>query len=210
MKPVIIVGFGGFGREIYGLARDCGRDIVGFLDDNAEVGLHGRYQVLGSVDTWTSHLDSEFVVAIGNPRIKKSIVTRMETQGTPNFATLVHPSVQMDRSSVSIGRGTVICAGCVGTVDFTLGHHVIVNIKCTLAHDDIIGDFVTIAPLVAVSGNVTIEDGAEIGTAACIRQGVKIGRGAMLGMGGVLVKDIEPNALCVGSPAKPIKELSAF
>ncbi len=210
MKPIIIVGFGGFGREVYGLAVDCGREVLGFLDDTAKAGDYGRYRVLGPTNTWQDHSNAEFVVAVGNPRTRKSIVNAMTALDSPSFGTLVHPSVQMDRSSVTIGAGSVICAGCVGTVDFSLGKHVIVNIKCTLAHDDVINDFVTIAPLCAISGDVVIGEGTEIGTASAIRQGVRIGQGAMLGMGGVLVKDMEPNTLYLGAPAKAVKKLEEF
>ncbi|WP_336175049.1 acetyltransferase [Alloalcanivorax xenomutans] len=210
MKPIIIVGYGGFGREVFWLARDCGRDVLGFLDDSEPAGDYGRYKVLGPVKDWLNFSDIEFVVAIGNPRTRKKVVSIMEENGQPDYATLIHPTVVMDLATVKIGEGTMICAGCVGTVDFELGKHVIVNLKCTLAHDDVIGDFVTIAPLTAISGNVTLNDGVEVGTGAALRQGVTMASGAMLGMGGSLTKDAEPNTIYVGSPAKPFKELPSF
>src|SRR5690606_19239748 len=124
----------------------------------------GRYEVLGRVQDWVNFPRSEFVVAVGNPRTRKAIVKKMESQGEPEFATLIHPSVVWDSQSISVGPVTVVCAGCVGTVDFSIGSHTIVNIKCTIAHDDVIGNYVTIAPLAAISGNVTLEDGVEVGT----------------------------------------------
>jgi sugar O-acyltransferase (sialic acid O-acetyltransferase NeuD family) len=210
MKPVIIVGYGGFGREVFWLAKDCGYDVLGFLDDGTESGTYGRYKVLGAIGDWEKYSESKFVVAIGNPRTRKKVVEKMRESGCPEFATLIHPSVVMDAESVEIGEGTMICAGCVGTVDFKLGAHVIVNIKCTIAHDDLIGDFVTIAPLTAISGNVTLEDGVEVGTGAALRQGVTMASGAMLGMGGTLTKDAQANTIYVGSPAKAFKELPSF
>ncbi|WP_421722098.1 acetyltransferase [Alloalcanivorax xenomutans] len=210
MKPVVIVGYGGFGREVFWLAKDCGREVLGFLDDGTEPGTYGRYQVLGPVKDWPTYFEAEFVVAIGNPRTRKKVVMAMQSSGVPQFATLIHPSVVMDSESVEIGEGTLICAGCVGTVDFKLGKHVIVNIKCTVAHDDLIGDFVTVAPLTAISGNVTLQDGVEVGTGAALRQGVTMATGSMLGMGGTLTKDAEANTIYVGSPAKPFKELPSF
>lgn len=210
MKPIIIVGYGGFGREVFWLAKDCGREVVGFLDDDAQVGSAGRYQILGGVDEWKDHSNVQFVVAIGNPRVRKKVVAGMEEMGRPDFATLIHPSVVMDHSSVEVGAGSMICAGCVGTVDFQVGQHVIVNLKCTLAHDDVIGDFVTVAPLVAVSGNVSLQPGVEVGTGAAIRQGVTMKEGSMLGMGGILTKDADNNKVYIGSPAKPLKDLPHF
>ena len=73
------------------------------------------------------------------------------------FATIVDPSVILSKS-VSIGEGTIICAGTIATVDISIGKHVIINLDCTLGHDDVIGDFVTICPSVNVSGNVIMNN----------------------------------------------------
>jgi sugar O-acyltransferase (sialic acid O-acetyltransferase NeuD family) len=210
MRPVVIVGYGGFGREVYWLAKDCGREVKGFLDDTVPAGVHGRYRVLGSTQDAAEHSEADFVVAVGSPRVRKAVVTKLERTAHPQFATLVHPSVLMDFSSVTIGEGSLICAGCVGTVDFTVGKHVIVNLKCTLAHDDVIGDFVTIAPLVAISGAVILRTGVEVGTGASIRQGVVMEEGSMLGMGSTLTSSTDPNTIFLGSPAKAFKGLPEF
>lgn len=209
MKELIIVGYGGFGREVAWLAENCGYSVLGFLDDGVTAGTYGAYQVLGGVAKWAEYEQACFVAAIGNPRVRKKVVAAMRRQGAPAFATLVHPSVILSRSG-TIGAGTMICAGTVATVDFTIGEHVIIYTNCTVTHDDRIGDFVTIAPLAAISGNVVLGDGVEIGAGACIRQGVTMGAGSLLGMGGVLTRDAQPNQVYVGSPAKPFKALPDF
>lgn len=50
-----------------------------------------------------------------------------------------------------------------------------------------------------------IEDLASIGTSATILCGIRIGRGAMIGAGAVVTKDVPPNAIVVGNPAKIIR-----
>ena len=149
------------------------------------------------------------VVAIGSPRVRKKVVDQLLSEGLEAFATLVHPSVMMDES-VKVGKGTVICAGTIATVDISIGEHVILNLNVTVGHDDIIHDFVTVAPMVALSGNVTLFPGAEVGTGAAIRQGVEMAAGSMLGMGGVLTKNTEENTIYIGSPAKVFKPLPEF
>jgi len=197
MKQIVIIGFGGFGREVAWLAKDCGRSVLGFLDDKAEPGLHGAYNVLGKVAEWKKFANAEFVVAIGSPRVRKKVVDQLLSEGLEAFATLVHPSVMMDES-VKVGKGTVICAGTIATVDISIGEHVILNLN------------VTVAPMVALSGNVTLFPGAEVGTGAAIRQGVEMAAGSMLGMGGVLTKNTEENTIYIGSPAKVFKPLPEF
>ena len=209
MKSIVIVGFGGFGREIDWLAKECGRTVLGFLDDNTDPGKQGAYTVLGGLDSWPEYSNADFVVAIGNPRVRKKVVEELENQGLTDFATLIHPSVRMDES-VEIGKGTVICAGSIATVDINIGNHVILNLNVTVGHDDIIHDFVTVAPMVALSGNVVLEEGVEVGTGAVIRQGITMTCGSMLGMGAVLTKDTEANMIYVGSPGKPLKQLPEF
>jgi len=209
MKSIVIVGFGGFGREVAWLANECGREVLGFLDDNIEPGNQLSYTILGALDSWRNYSDSEFVVAIGNPRVRKKIVERLSDQGLRSFATLVDPSVKM-AESVSVGEGSVVCAGTIATVDIDIGDHVIINLNVTLGHDDKIFDYVTVAPMVALSGNVTLKEGVEVGTGAAIRQGVNMAKGSMLGMGGVLTKDTDSDTIYVGAPAKPLKQLPEF
>jgi hypothetical protein len=78
-----------------------------------------------------------------------------------------------------------------------------------VAHDCIIGDYVTFAPSVKCNGNVIIEDGAYIGTGAVIKQGTRenpivIGQNAIVGMGAVVTKSVEAGTVVVGNPAKPM------
>ncbi|MEO9276958.1 MAG: acyltransferase [Nitrososphaera sp.] len=49
---------------------------------------------------------------------------------------------------------------------------------------------------------VTIEDGAIIGSRAVIKAGVKIGKNSVVAMGAVVTKDVPPNSVAIGVPAK--------
>lgn len=208
MSKIVIVGGSGFGKEVIWLAQDCGNEILGVLDDN----LFGNrtyslgVPVLGAIDDWRKYSDCEFVVAVGDPRTRCKIVKKMRALGEPNFGTLIHPRTEIS-STVSVGAGSIICAGCIITVDITIGEHCILNLNVTVGHDTVIQNFVTVAPMVAISGNVTLDNNVEVGTGATIRQGVRIMEGAMLGMGGVLTKNIPENTIFIGNPAKKFKEI---
>jgi len=210
ISPVlIIIGASGFGLEAHFLAERLGRPIKGFLDDNDDLAgttVLGA-PVLGKIDSWTAYSDCEFVVAIGNPRIRRKVVVQMCALGQPAFATLVDPAAVLMPRLVTVGSGTIICAGAMFTTQITLGTHCIVNLNATVGHETTLGDFVTIAPLAAISGRVTLSDLVEVGTSACVRQGVAMGSGAMLGMGGVLTKDADENTLLIGNPARVLRQL---
>lgn len=49
---------------------------------------------------------------------------------------------------------------------------------------------------------IIIEDGAVIGSRAVIKAGVTIGKNSVVAMGAVVTKDVPPNTLVVGVPAK--------
>lgn len=205
---LVVVGGGGFAKEICWLAQDVGWQVQGFLDDREEaqgqvlLGL----PVLGRTGDWRRFGDASFVVAIGAPRTRRLVVQKMSEQGSPGFATLVHPSARLSRH-VTLGDGTVVTAGCILTVDIAVGRHGIFNLGVTVGHECRIADFVTIAPLAAISGNVTLGECVEVGTGASIRQGLSMAAGSVLGMGGVLTRSVAEREVHVGNPAKHLRTL---
>ena len=52
---------------------------------------------------------------------------------------------------------------------------------------------------------VVIKKGARVGLHCMILPGVTIGENSVIGAGAVVVRDIPPNCLAVGIPAKPVK-----
>lgn len=107
--------------------------------------------------------------------------------------------------SVSIGIGTIICAGTIITVDEKIGNHVIIKLDCTIGHDDVIDDFVTLYPSVNVSGACHLGECVEMGTGSQIIQGLDVGAGTIVGASACVVKDLESEVTAVGCPAKVIK-----
>lgn len=208
MKEIIIVGGGGFAKEVIWLAQDCGYSVKGILDDNPD--MHGTkvlgVEVLGNIDSCRDYAHIEFILAIGTPRTRLAVHKKMQKQLNAKYATLIHPEVKHSKY-VEVGTGSIICAGCILTVDIKIGQHCIINLQTTIGHESTLGDFVTIAPLVAISGNVLLDDYTEVGTHSSVRQGIEIQKGAMLGMGGVLTKNMPENSIFVGNPAKLLKLL---
>ena len=50
----------------------------------------------------------------------------------------------------------------------------------------------------------TVERGATLGSGAVIAAGVRIGHGALVGSGAVVTRDVDPNAVVVGNPARAL------
>ncbi len=208
MKSLIIIGAGGFGREVAWLAERINAveptwNILGFLDDDPEMAgkIVDDYPVLGECDKAADYPDAYYICSIGSSRIRKNVIRRL---GAVNYATLIDPSVLIS-DRVTVGEGTIICARNIITVDISIGAHVIINLDCTIGHDAVIHDFVTLYPSVNVSGITDIGECSEVGTGAQIIQMKKIGSNSIVGAGAVVVKDIPDKCTAVGSPAKPIK-----
>jgi sugar O-acyltransferase (sialic acid O-acetyltransferase NeuD family) len=209
MKDIVIIGAGGFGREVAWLIEDINKEntewnILGFVDDNKEI--HGTemngYNVLGGIE-WLKSQELNVVCAIGDPIIKKKTIERLNGSNN-SFPVLIHPSV-IHSDRVTFGEGSIICAANIITTDIKIGNHVIINLDCTIGHDAVLGDYTTVLPSVNVSGFVVTDKSVSIGTGSAIIQGVKIGENTVVGAGSVVVKDLPKNCTAVGAPAKPIK-----
>lgn len=206
MIELIIVGGGGFSKEVAWLAKDIGKySIKGILNDNAAPGtITSGISTLGGISEAVNYLNCGFVIAIGNPRTRKKVEEKLKNIGVLHFPNLIHPSV-IKSETVLLGEGNIICAGAILTTDIRIGNQNIININSTVGHDSVLGNYVTVAPLVAISGNVTLNDLTEVGTGASIRQGLTLEHGSMLGMGSVLTKNMPENQIFVGNPAKFLK-----
>ena len=208
VKDLYIIGAGGFGRETAWLVERINEvapewKICGFIDDNVE--LHGSrqdgYTVLGGCDYFLSLKKDYWVVcAVGSAKTRRTVVKKVSSFPGIHFATVIDPDAKVS-GSVSIGEGSIVCAGNIITVDIKIGKHNIINLSCTVGHDAVLGDFVTLYPGVNISGNVTVGAVTEIGTGTKVIQGKKIGSNTIIGAGAVVVKDIKEAGTYIGVPA---------
>ena len=210
MKDLYIIGAGGFGREVAWIVERINSikptwNLKGFIDDNETLWgrTEGEYHVFGGCEYLSALEDVYAVCAVGSSNVRKKIIEKLKDTSV-KFATLVDPSV-LYSNSVKIGEGAIVCAGTIITVDVNIGDHVIVNLDCTIGHDAVIDDFVTIYPSVNVSGNVLIGECSELGTGTQIIQGKKVISNTIIGAGAIVVKDCLESGTYVGSPAKKIK-----
>lgn len=215
MKPLVILGAGGFARETLDIVEAINAvqptwDMLGFLVDS-NYGQPGEIvndkPILGDLEWLRSNRGVHIICGIGAPEVRYRLIQRLKVIHS-TFATLVHPSVISTRWN-TCAEGVVIAAGCVLSNNIHISEHVHINPTCTIGHDTQIDPFVSLAPGVRVSGNVHLYEGSYIGTGANIIQKKAIGAWSIIGAGSTVVKDVPPNTTVVGSPARVIKERSS-
>jgi len=211
-KDLVIIGAGGFGREVMwqlGEINHCTDqyNIMGFVDDAPE--LHGKllngFPVIGNIQ-WLTDYPREIcaVISVGNSKTRNRIYDKIKKNSFISFPTIIAGDVRYS-DSVEFGKGCIVCLSSILTVNVVIGEFVIINLDCTIGHDVLLDDFVTLYPSVNVSGNVHIGAYTEIGTGANIIPGKNIGKNTIIGAGSVVTKDIPSDCTAVGIPAVPIK-----
>ena len=218
-KTFAIFGAGGFGREVMpftkaSIARTFpnvpAQEIrLCFVETHPAQDHVNGYPCLSEAEFCALDCDEKyFHVAIGNSAARKEIADRLGRFNCRPFSNFAPSSIVYD--SNKIGPGATLCDHTMITSNAKIGKFFQANIYSYVAHDCVIGDFVTFAPRVSCNGNVIVEDHAYIGTGAVIRQGtaerpIVIGTGAVIGMGAVVTKSIPAHTTVVGNPATELK-----
>ncbi len=202
-EAVAIFGTGGFAREVACLLHDLGRgaDIAAFHEPDE---VFEPRTLLGVDVQPQSAFDparARAVIGIGNPVTREKVAGELPSATV--FDTLVHPTAVMSQW-VSIGEGSIVCAGVILTCQITVGKHCHLNLNSTVGHDCIFGDFCTVAPGANISGNVELGARVDVGTQAAFRQHIRVCDDVVIGMGAVVVKDIVEPGTYVGIPAKKV------
>jgi len=210
MKQLIIIGAGGFGREVLAWARQSlgnGEEwqVKGFLDDNAEAmaGLNVPAPFLGRIEDHQPTPDEVFVCAIGTPGIRRSCFERIEQRGG-RFITLIHRTAIIG-DEVKLGAGVILCPYAVVSGYNVLGKGVVVNMHSTVDHDACVGDWTQINCHCDLTGGVQV--GAEVwfSSHVALSPGVRIGDRAYLGIGSIILRDVEADTKVFGVPARRVE-----
>ena len=211
-RELLLIGASGFARETSEavLAVNSIRStwrLRGFVDDNDR--WHGRLiggiPVIGPIEAVEDHPDAEIVICTGRPDnyVSRRRIARRLGFSDDRYATVVHPASTVGKSC-RVGPGTVLLAHVDVTAGVVVGSHVAVMPQVVLTHDVTIEDWVTLASGVRIGGGCHVAEEAYVGSGACLREGLRIGERAMVGMGSVLTRDVPPERLWFGNPARDV------
>lgn len=197
MKKLVIIGAGGHGRVAADIARLNGYDDIIYLDD-ADVPLAS-----GKVSDYVRYIGiADFIIAIGNNRIRERIQTMLMNSGG-HVVTLIHPNAVIG-SDVEIGTGTVVMAGIVVNTGARIGEGVILNTCCSVDHDCRVEDYCHISVGAHLAGSVTVGRLCFVCAGATVINNIAICDECVISAGAVVVRNIERAGTYIGVPAKEI------
>jgi sugar O-acyltransferase (sialic acid O-acetyltransferase NeuD family) len=210
MTDIVLIGATGGCADILNIiqdANDAGADyrVLGFLDDKPDLwgeSVFGELVLGGLEKAAKLPKDCFFVSGVGSPynHWKRGKVIDGLGIERERFATIKHPTASISRHA-KIGVGTVLSQYSVVGPDVLIGDHVLVLPQVVINHGCKIGDHTIITSGVIFSGEVLVEESCYLGSQSTIRQNVSIGKNALVGMGSVVLKDVEAYTAVAGNPA---------
>ena len=208
MYNIVIVGAGGYGREVYYLAKDSfdfsKYQIKGFLSNNKSDldNFDMKVEIIGDPDYYEAKENDRFLFAIGNIETKKRLVKRLKNKGA-KFLTLIHPTSRVVETA-KIGEGVIISSFCLVSDHAQLDDFVTMNGYSSCGHDAKVGKYCILSPYAALNGFVVLEDEVFLGTHATVLAHKKVGYQSKVSANSVVMRDVPPNRIVFGVPGRAI------
>lgn len=200
MRETYIIGAGGFATEVSGTLYRNNINVNGYVVTDKKY-LSDNITLINKIEN-----NSNILIGIGDPIIKENIYKNYIKDRLIGF-NLIDSSVVFvgEYPSFDTIQGLILLPNSTITSNVKFGNYVSVDRMVSIGHDCIIDDFTQISPMSIISGNVNIGKRCFIGTGAMIKQGVNICNDVIIGMGSVVLNDINEPGTYVGNKLRKIK-----
>ncbi len=208
MYDVIIVGAGGFGREVYMWGKESFSNnryrIKGFIDDNEKAidGYNIEIGIVGNINDYVIEEQDRFLIAIGDVDVKERVVLTLRKRGAI-FLNLIHPSAIVPNTA-TIGQGVIICPFVILSDNVHLSDFVMMHMYSSCGHDVKVGKYCIFSPYSIATGFSILADNVFLGTHATIIPGKKVGYRSKVSANSVVMRDVPPNRMVFGVPGRVI------
>lgn len=205
VSRILIVGAGGFGREVLQWVRDAWPDrsaaVAGFLAD-APPADHGEDMppVIDDPARYVPAPGDGFLLAVGIPDVRRRMAENLMGRGA-RFLTLVHPTAVVVPAA-EIGAGTIICPFAVVSDNTRLGRCVLLNYHSSLGHDSSAGDFAVLSPYATLGGNAHVAEDVFLGMHASVGPGRRVGPRSKVSANSCALADAPADSLVFGAPGR--------
>jgi tetrahydrodipicolinate N-acetyltransferase len=186
---------------------DFGREIKAFVQGRIGI-LFGEWKDIEAI--FKGHQEKIEDYVIEHDR-RNSAIPLLDIKDIP---ARIEPGAII-RDQVEIGANAVIMMGAVINIGAVIGEGTMVDMNVVIGGRGIVGKNCHIGAGAVIAGvieppsaqPVVIEDDVMIGANAVILEGVRVGRGSVVAAGAVVTKDVPPNVVVAGIPARVIKEI---
>ncbi len=213
-KNYYILGCGGFAKEVYFLSNQILKNenyqFKGFIDYKPIItdieACKNKLPVIDEDYFLNNVLPNDetlIFMGVGEPKLIEKLSLKFANY---NFPNLIHNNFIGDINSIEIGKGNIITAGCVFTVDIKIGSFNIFNLNVTVGHDTKILNNNVFNPGCNVSGSVSVGSNNLFGTNSTILQQISIENNNIIGASSLINKNVDNDKIMVGVPAKALNK----
>jgi sugar O-acyltransferase (sialic acid O-acetyltransferase NeuD family) len=206
VSRIIIVGAGGFGREVLQWARDAWPEyasrIAGFLSAERDrlICHDGSLEIIGDPESYEPQTSDALLLAIGIPIVRRQVAESLMSRGA-KFLTLVHPTAIV-APTAAIGEGAIICPYAIVSDSARVGAFVLMNYHSSLGHDASAGDHAVLSPYATLGGNAHIGDDVFMGLHASVGPGKRIGARSKVSANSCALSDAPTESIIYGAPGR--------
>lgn len=209
MKELIIIGAGGFGRELFHFSKEClGYEdeykVVGFIDDavGALKNFKGYPPFLGTIESHHVSDNQVFICAISDVRIRLAVIKSLLLKGA-KFINLVHTTARVVKTS-KLGVGCIVGPLVSIGADVIIGDYCLLQTGVIVGHDVEIDDNSRIDNYSILVAGVKLKKNATIHSNSVINAKVIVGEDAIVGACSFVVRNVKAGTTVYGNPAKSL------
>lgn len=204
-RELLIVGAGGFGREVLGYIEDDNPlfRVKGFLDSRSDAlsATPRDVPIVGDPLTYVPQPNEVFMAALGDPVQRLDYTASLRDIHRADFATVVHPRANVSRHA-ALHRGSIIGPGVGISVDVRIGEFTCIQEYTVIGHDAQIGEWCQINSHCTIAGGARIGNFVTIHPNCVVTSRAVIGEGVTVAPGSVVIGKIPPGITVLGNPAR--------
>jgi sugar O-acyltransferase (sialic acid O-acetyltransferase NeuD family) len=212
-KKILLIGAGGHCKSVLdSLLERNEYEEIGIVDKKENIGSSViGIPIVGCDDDLLALFNNGYkyayvtVGSVGNPTLRIKLFNILSEIGY-EIPVIIDSSSKVSNHTiieqgVFIGKQSIVNAGTV------IQRGAIINSGSIVEHDCQIGAFVHIAPGAVLGGGVIVGENAHVGSNTTIKQQVSIGSNTIIGMGSVVLKNIQASIMAYGNPCREVKKL---
>ncbi|MFW5886283.1 MAG: hypothetical protein ACOCUL_00865 [Bacteroidota bacterium] len=212
MKNIIIFGGKGNGTVLLNTLIDINKsekkyNIIGFVNNQwKSIQTIEGFPVLGDIE----HLDEliqkynasfiNCISSVNTMNIVEELFDDKYTKIQKRLISIIHPTANIGQN-VKIGKGCFIGPQTYIGQNSNISDHCFIHAQCYIARDSCLGKYNYLAPKVYIGAEVETQNSVYFGVGSLIKERLKIGKQAIIGMGAIIVNNINSKDKYFGEKA---------